>query len=140
MPSRANQITNRKDVRIVYRTIDPNLAMWIGTGEIKTIINRNAVVQSVKNLVSTFPKERYYHLDIGCLVAKGLFEFADQFTADRVAEQLRQTINNYEQRATNLQIQVTPFPQQNYLNVDISFTVSATGEQVVIPTQVLRIR
>lgn len=140
MISRAAQITNRKEVRILWRTVDPNLAKWNGTGELKTLTNRQAVIQSVKNLVDTYPTERYYHLDIGCMASRLLFEFADQFNADRLAQEIRQTMVNYEPRASNPQIVVTPFPEQQYFNVDISFTLAATGEIVNIPTIVYRVR
>jgi len=140
MASRAAQITNRKEVRVLYRTLAPNLPIWNGTGELQTLINKKAVEQSVKNLVATYPTERYYHLDIGCMASRALFEFADQFNADRLADQIRQTITNYEQRAAQPQVVVTPFPQEDYFNVDISFIIVATGEAVDIPTIVLRTR
>jgi phage baseplate assembly protein W len=140
MASRVAQITKQVKERIVYRTIAPNLALWPQTGELKTLVNEQCVVQSIKNLVRTWPTERYYHLDIGANMQRQLFDFADQFGADRLKAELVQTITNYEPRASQVAVSVTAFPQQNYFNVDILFVLTVTGQTVTIPTIALRAR
>lgn len=141
MISRVAQITKTvSQPRVVYRTITPNLDTWPRTGELKTLLNQDAVIQSIKNLVQTRLKERYYHLDIGSLLERGLFDFADEFGADRIKQELTDTLNNWEQRAQNPQITVTAIPGQQAYNVDIQFTIAAAGAVVSVPTIVLRVR
>jgi phage baseplate assembly protein W len=105
------------------------------------LVNEECVRRSIKNLIETFPGERFYNDLIGSTVSRTLFEFADQFTADRMQESIVQTINNFEPRAQNLKVMVTADPIDNSIAADISFSISALPGQVFsVPTIVIRNR
>lgn len=141
MPSRVGQITRTAKTRIVYRTIAPNFMLLPVTGELKTLINEQAVARSIYNLVFTYPTERYYRPDIGSPIPRGLFEFADDFTADRIKNNILNTIQNYEPRAQNPTVAVQAFPNDNFFNVDVTFNIAALPQQLFsVPTIVVKVR
>ena len=141
MPSRVGQITRTSKTRIVYRSLAPNFTLLPVTGELKTVINAQAIAQAIRNVIFTFPTERYYRLDIGSTIPRDLFEFADEFTADRIKSTILTTLQNYEPRAQNPTVVVTPFPQDNYFNVDVTFNIAALPQQLFsVPTVVVKVR
>src|SRR5580765_731496 len=113
MTSRANKITRNSKTRVVYRSLAPDLALLPLTGELRTLLNEDAIKASIKNLIFTYPGEKFYHPDIGSTVSRDVFEFLDDFTLDRMKETILQTLQ-YEPRALNPHVTFDPQPQDNY--------------------------
>ena len=97
--------------------------------------NADAIKRSVRNLVQTIPSERFFNSTIGSEVRNLLFNnvpgFVDFGTASIIEGQIRNTIENYELRVTNLDVNVEPRPDQNEYEVFIIFDI--IGQQ--FPTQ-----
>ena len=105
------------------------------TGDIGVLKNADAIKRSVRNLVQTIPSERFFNSTIGSEVRNLLFNnvpgFVDFGTASIIEGQIRNTIENYELRVTNLDVNVEPRPDQNEYEVFIIFDI--IGQQ--FPTQ-----
>ena len=141
MPSRVNQFTRFNKQKIVYRDFRINLDRQPVTGELDVNVNEKAVMQSITNLVLTYPGERYYHPEIGSTVSRSLFEFVDDFTTDRLKESILQTIQFFEPRAQNVEVTVKGDPANHLYNVEISFQVlNISPSRFIVPTIVLRVR
>ncbi len=140
MTSRANQITRTSKPRVVYRSLAPDLALLPLTGELRTLLNEDAVKQAIKNLIFTYPGERFYHPDIGSTVARSVFEFIDEFTIDRIKDTVMHTLQAYEPRAQNPSITVEPQPVNNLLYVNVFFTIGTVPGQTFQTTVELRVR
>jgi phage baseplate assembly protein W len=93
------------------------------TKDLAILKNENAIRRSVRNLVETIPTERYFNSLLGSDVRSSLFEFIDFGTASEIEEQIQTTIENFEPRVANLQVQVDPQPDNNTFEVTIFFDV-----------------
>ena len=107
------------------------------TNDIGMLKNADAIKRSVRNLVQTIPNERFFNSTIGSDVRNLLFEnvpgFIDFGTASIIEKQIMTTIENYEPRVDNLEVNVDPRPDQNEYEVVIIFDI--VGQD--FPTQEL---
>ena len=93
------------------------------TGDLPIIKNENAIRRSVRNLVETIPTERFFQPLLGSDVRASLFEFVDYGTASVIQDQILTTIENFEPRVTNVQVQVFPQPDTNTFDCNIIFDI-----------------
>jgi len=94
--------------------------------------NENAIKRSVRNIVQTIPTERFFNSVLGSDVRNLLFDnFVDFGTASAIEDQIKVSIENFEPRADNLQVNVEPRPDQNEFEVNVIFDI--IGQE--FPTQ-----
>ena len=101
------------------------------TKDITVLKNENAIKRSVRNIVNTIPRERFFNPELGSDVRSSLFNFVDYGTASVIQKQIQIAIENFEPRVDNLQINVFPRPDSNEFEVNILFDI--IGQQ--FPTQ-----
>ena len=105
-----------KDIRFSF---DPHPV----TKDLPVLINERAIVRSVRNLVETIPTERFFNSDLGSDVRRSLFDFVDVGTARIVQDQITDTIQFYEDRVENIEVQVDPRPDDNSFDVNVFFDI-----------------
>ncbi len=97
------------------------------TNDIAVLKNADAIKRSVRNLVQTIPNERFFNSTIGSEVKNLLFNnapgFIDFGTAAIIEKQILTTIENYEPRVTNLEVNVDPRPDTNEFEVTVIFDI-----------------
>tara|TARA_B100001113_G_scaffold275088_1_gene229680 strand:+ start:162 stop:560 length:399 start_codon:yes stop_codon:yes gene_type:complete len=101
------------------------------TKDLTVIKDANAIKRSVRNLVQTIPRERFFNPNLGTNIRSSLFDFCDFGTASVIQQQIQITIENYEPRVDNLVVEVFPRPDQNEFEVNVIFDI--IGQQ--FPTQ-----
>ena len=101
------------------------------TKDLQVLKNENAIRRSVRNLVQTIPTERFFNSVLGSNVRRSLFDFVDIGTASVIKREIELTIENFESRIDNLQVEVEPLPDQNTFNVLVIFDI--IGQE--FPTQ-----
>ena len=97
------------------------------TKDLTVIKDANAIKRSVRNLVQTIPRERFFNPNLGTDIRSSLFDFCDFGTASVIQQQIETTIENYEPRVDNLKIEVFPKPDTNEFEVNIYFDI--VGQQ-----------
>ena len=126
--------------RVIYSDFDNLFVTNPITKKLATKINRNAVKQSVKNLVLTDFYERPFQSDIGCNIRGFLFE---PFTS-RLQEQMKQTIlntiQNHEPRAKVIDVLVEDRIDLNAISLTIAFEILNDSEAVVLDVLLERVR
>ena len=97
------------------------------TNDIAVLKNADAIKRSVRNLVQTIPNERFFNSTIGSEVKNLLFNnalgFIDFGTAAIIEKQILTTIENYEPRVSNLEVNVEPRPDTNEFEVNVIFDI-----------------
>jgi len=93
------------------------------TKDLPILKNENAIRRSVRNLVETIPTERFFQPLLGSDVRASLFEFVDYGTASAIQDQILTTIENFEPRVANVQVQVFPQPDTNTFDCNIIFDI-----------------
>ena len=101
------------------------------TKDLTILKNENAIKKSVRNLVQTIPTERFFNSALGSEVRDSLFEFVDFGTASVIQSQIKITLENFEPRIENVDVEVDPRPDLNDFEVTVFFDI--VGQQ--IPTQ-----
>ena len=66
----------------------------------------SAIARSVRNIVMTYPGEKFFQPDFGSRVSKLLFENVDDITASQIQEEIEFSINNYEPRVNLVNVSV----------------------------------
>ena len=93
------------------------------TKDLPILKNENAIRRSVRNIVETIPTERFFNSLLGSEVRSSLFGFVDFGTASVIQQQIQTTIENYEPRVDNLEVNVDPRPDQNEYEVVVIFDI-----------------
>jgi phage baseplate assembly protein W len=83
----------------IFKDIPLSFTAHPVTGNVKALVNRDAVKQSVKNIVLTNFYERPYSPNLGGNILSQLFENMDPITEYNIAKNIRQALDNYEPRA-----------------------------------------
>ena len=98
------------------------------------IKNDNAIARSLRNIVFTRPGEKFFNESFGSRITESVFENIDNITATIIADEIRESITNYETRV-DLE-SVNTFPNYNNNGFDVTITYNIVGED--IPTQELQ--
>jgi len=93
------------------------------TKDLPVLTNERAIVRSVRNLVETIPTERFFNSLVGTDIRKSLFGFVDFATATIIEDQIRNTIEYFEDRVENVRIDVDPQPDLNAFDVTVYFDI-----------------
>ena len=102
------------------------------TKDLTVLRNENAIKRSVRNIVQTIPTEKFFNSVLGSDVRDLLFDnFIDFGTASAIEDQIKISIENFEPRVDNLEVNVEPRPDQNEFEVNVIFDI--IGQE--FPTQ-----
>ena len=93
------------------------------TGDLRVLKNEVAIRRSVRNIVQTIPTEKFFNPLFGSDIRGSLFDFVDFGTASVIADQIQTSIENFEPRVDNLEIQVFPRPDRNEFEVNVIFDI-----------------
>ena len=116
----------------LYSDIDFTFTKKPVTGDIALSYDNQAVIRSVRNLLSTRFYERPFNPNIGSNVDALLFELVSPLTATTLETEIRNTIENYEPRAKISDVIVNANPDNNSYNVTLTFYI----ENATLPTTV----
>lgn len=100
------------------------------TKDLPVLKNENAIKKSVRNLIQTIPTERFFNSVLGSEVRDSLFEFVDFGTASVIQNQIQITLENFEPRIENVDVEVEPRPDTNEFEAKIFFNI--VGQEVPI--------
>ena len=98
------------------------------------IKNENAIARSLRNIVFTTPGEKFFDESFGSRITESVFENIDSITATIIADEISESINNYEPRV-NLD-SVKAYPNYDTNSFDVIITYDVVGTE--IPTQELQ--
>jgi phage baseplate assembly protein W len=99
-----------------------------------------AVINSIKNILSTNKNERLFNPSFGGNIRALLFENADNLTAIRMEKQIVNMVENFEPRASISKVVVTPEPDINSFKVYLEFFIVNRTDPIAITFQLERTR
>ncbi len=91
--------------------------------------NETAIARSIRNLVLTYPGERFFNQNLGSNIGRSLFENIDDFSASTIKDEIENTINNYEPRVSLVDVVVDP--DYDNLNFNVTITYNIIGIDVL---------
>ena len=101
------------------------------TNDVVTIRDEDAIKRSVKNIIFTIVGEKPYSHNFGSKINDSLFELSTSLNEMRVADEIKQSLLNYEPRISNIDVTVTVAPDTNEMNCTVQYDI--TG--IPAPTQ-----
>ena len=94
------------------------------TNDLVVIKNEDAIKKSVKNIIFTILGEKPYMPLFGSSVNDSLFELANPLDHVRISDEIQSTLLNYEPRISNIQVNVSTYPDSNELNATIQYDIT----------------
>ena len=116
----------------IYSDIDFTFTKKPVTGDVALSYDDQAVIRSIRNLLSTRNYERPFNPDLGSNLDALLFENISPIAGAALEKEIRTIIENYEPRALLQSVKVNAQPDQNAYSVSITFYV----ENATLPTTV----
>lgn len=125
---------------IYYQDISKIGRDFTGNHDISLLSNEQAVLESVKNIISTEPGERLMYPDFGCALSEYLFEPVDNVTAVLIRKEIENSINKYENRIENLDIDIITNPDTNSIIINIRFNMKTSTRTQTLTLDLNKIR
>ena len=93
------------------------------TKDMPILKDERAIARSVRNLVETIPTEKFFNSLLGTDIRGSLFELYTNTTRTVIQDQIRTTIENFEPRVDNVEVEVNGQPDSNTLEVIIYYNI-----------------
>ena len=124
-----------------YSDLDLFFSRKSSDSDISKVTDIQAVKRSIRNLVLLNPYEKPFHPEIAGGVREMLFELMTPITAQIIAKQVENVINNFEPRAKLVGVRVQPDLDRNLYELTIEFyVVNAPTELVDMSVMLERLR
>ena len=128
-------------INIGYKDLSMTFKQNALNNDLIALRNENAIARSIRNIVLTYPGEKFFNENFGSQVSKLLFDNLDPLTAIEIRDEITQSIVNYEPRADLLSVNVTPNYETSEFDVVITYTivgVDAAAQQLSFALQPTR--
>ena len=96
--------------------------------------NENAIARSIRNIVFTLPGEKFFNSSFGSRITESLFDNIDDITATIIVDEIRESIETYEDRVQLVDVIADPNFENN--GFDLTITYEIIGRNV--PAQELQ--
>jgi len=123
-----------------YKDIDLNFTAHPITGDVVRKVGDDAIIQSMKNLLSTSKYERMFQPRLYSNLRQHLFEPIDNITSSAIENEIRSTIDNFEPRVELYEVNATPDYDNNGYSVTMSFFIQNRADPITIEFFLERIR
>jgi phage baseplate assembly protein W len=107
-----------------YSDIDLRFTANPVTGDIAYSFDEQAVIRSVRNLISTRPYDRLWQPEIDPGIDALLFEPISSLSASHLEDEIFRVIKNFEPRASVAKVTVSPVPEKNSYTVNLAFYIN----------------
>ena len=101
------------------------------TRDVIPLKNESAISRAVKNLVLTHLQERPFNPILGSRIGESLFELMDIGSAAIIADEIRNTIDNFEPRVQLIDVEVKPYYDSHVYDVTIIYEIVG----IAVPAQ-----
>lgn len=115
-----------------YKDLDLAFTKHPVKKDVNKHVDDMAVINSVKNLISTSNYERLFQPEIGSGVRALLFEQMDTVTAATLKRTIIQTLQNFEPRVVVQEVSVSPDFDNNAFSVGMTFLIVNRTEPITI--------
>ena len=93
------------------------------TNDVITVSDEDAIKRSVKNIIFTILGEKPFEPEFGSVINDSLFELNTSLNEMRVADEIKQSLLNYEPRIDNIKVDVSIYPDSNDLNCTVQYDI-----------------
>jgi phage baseplate assembly protein W len=116
----------------VYADLDLTFAAQPVSGDVSLVLDDRAVINSVRNILQTNFYDRPWQPGLGSGLTALLFELVDSTMQPIIANEITNSINNFEPRVNLQSVVVEADAPNNGYNVTVTFFIGNN----VVPTQI----
>jgi len=124
----------------IYRDLDLRFNVHPVKKDVTKHLNEYAVINSVKNLVSTNFFEKPFNPEFGSNLRALLFEPVDEITAVHIERAITEVIKNYEPRVRVVDVTAAATADENRYDVKMTFAILNNQNTITINFFLERIR
>ena len=106
-----------------FRDISLSFKRHPVTRDLLPLRNEDAIKRSVQNLVRTRVGEVFFRNDLGTRISGALFELGNSDFVDPITTEIDTVITNHEPRVNLTNVSVDAKPDENSLDIEISYTI-----------------
>ena len=85
--------------------------------------NENAIARSIRNIVFTLPGEKFFNSSFGSRITESLLDNIDDITATIIVDEIRESIETYEDRVQLIDVLADPNFENNSFDVTITYEI-----------------
>ena len=85
--------------------------------------NENAIARSIRNIVFTLPGEKFFNASFGSRITESLFDNIDDITATIIVDEIRESIETYEDRVQLIDVEADPNFENNGFDLTIKYEI-----------------
>ena len=85
--------------------------------------NENAIARSIRNIVFTLPGEKFFNSSFGSRITESLFDNIDDITATIIVDEIRESIEFYEDRVQLIDVEADPNFENNGFDLTIKYEI-----------------
>jgi len=115
-----------------YKDLDLSFTAHPIKKDVNKHVDEMAVINSVKNLISTSRYERPCQPQLGSGVRALLFENMDSITSSALKREIVQTLENYEPRVIVKSVAVSPDYENNSYSIGMTFLIVNRTDPITI--------
>lgn len=116
----------------VYSDIPINLDLSPMTGDIVKRTDTDAIKNSILQIISTKPGERFFNTNYGSKINNYLFDIIDESTAENIRSEIENALKNFNKRINVENINVVPDYENETYQVFILFNIINITDQTTI--------
>ena len=105
-----------KDISMTFQSNPLN-------SDLIAIKNENAIARSIRNIVFTLPGEKFFNASFGSRITESLFDNIDDITATIIVDEIRESIETYEDRVQLIDVLADPNFENNGFDVTITYEI-----------------
>jgi len=124
----------------IYQDPIDNLFPSLDKVDLQLNTNEDAVKQSIVNILLTNVGERPFQPTFGGDINRLLFENISPQTTTALQNLIRSAIDNFEPRASLIDVVATPSPDDNAYNISIIFSIINKTEPELLEFLLYRVR
>ena len=124
----------------IYSDIDFTFTKRPVVNDVALSYDNQAVIRSIRNLLLTNHYERPFNPVIGSNVRRMLFENVDTIIAGQLEKEIKDTIENFEPRASVINVTAIPSLVENGYNITLAYMVVNLPNTLTISFFLERIR
>ena len=123
-----------------YADLDLTFARNPNTNDINILKDIAAVRRAVRQLVFYMAYEKPFNPLFCCKIYRMLFEPITNQTAFEIEQSIQEAVENYEPRATIIDVDANPTPDGSGYNVDIKFSINNIQTPITLTLYLQRSR
>lgn len=124
----------------IYQDPVNNIFPSLDKVDLRLNANEDAVKQSIINILLTNTGERPFQPNFGGDINRLLFENISPQTTTAIQSLIRSAIDNFEPRASIIDVVATPSPDENAYNISIIFSIINKTEPELLEFLLYRVR